>query len=79
MKEIYEHLVWLNPTPQQHWAHTPSVGVVQEIIGGRMVASNAFQKVQKEIAIMKKLRHPQPHASARGILQACWSMCQRIA
>jgi len=37
VKEIYEHLVWLNPTPQQHWAHTPSVGVVQEIIGpGRM-------------------------------------------
>ncbi len=33
VKEIYEHLVWLNPTPQQHWAHTPSVGVVQEIIG----------------------------------------------
>ncbi|OQR90735.1 protein kinase [Achlya hypogyna] len=27
-------------------------------VGGRMVASNAFQKVQKEIAIMKKLRHP---------------------
>jgi len=33
VKEIYERLVWLNPTPQQHWAHTPSVGVVQEIIG----------------------------------------------
>ncbi|MBT9445439.1 MAG: VWA domain-containing protein, partial [Hyphomonadaceae bacterium] len=33
VKEIYEHLVWLNPTPQQHWAHTPSVGVVQDIIG----------------------------------------------
>ncbi|KDO19901.1 CAMKK protein kinase [Saprolegnia parasitica CBS 223.65] len=27
-------------------------------VDGRMVASNAFQKVQKEIAIMKKLRHP---------------------
>ncbi|OQR81802.1 kinase [Thraustotheca clavata] len=27
-------------------------------VGGRMVASNAFLKVQKEIAIMKKLRHP---------------------
>ncbi|OQR90730.1 protein kinase [Achlya hypogyna] len=27
-------------------------------VGGRMVATNAFQKVQKEVAIMKKLRHP---------------------
>ncbi|KDO19899.1 CAMKK protein kinase [Saprolegnia parasitica CBS 223.65] len=27
-------------------------------VAGRMVATNAFQKVQREIAIMKKLRHP---------------------
>ncbi|MDZ4775873.1 MAG: VWA domain-containing protein [Alphaproteobacteria bacterium] len=33
VKEIYESMVWLNPTPEQHWAHTPSVGVVREIIG----------------------------------------------
>jgi uncharacterized protein len=31
--DIYERLVWLNPTPQAHWGHTPSIGVVREIIG----------------------------------------------
>ncbi|HRP11319.1 MAG TPA: VWA domain-containing protein, partial [Terricaulis sp.] len=31
--QIYERLVWLNPTPQAHWGHTPSIGVVREIIG----------------------------------------------
>ena len=31
--QIYERLVWLNPTPQAHWDHTPSIQVVREIIG----------------------------------------------
>jgi hypothetical protein len=33
VKEIYESFVWLNPTPEQHWAHTPSVGLIRDIIG----------------------------------------------
>ncbi|MGD9967282.1 MAG: VWA domain-containing protein [Hyphomonadaceae bacterium] len=31
--QIYERLVWLNPTPRAHWDHTPSIQVVREIIG----------------------------------------------
>ena len=31
--EIYERLVWLNPTPRAHWDHTPSIQLVREIIG----------------------------------------------
>jgi uncharacterized protein len=31
--QIYERLVWLNPTPQAHWDHTPSIQVIREIIG----------------------------------------------
>ena len=33
VKDIYESMVWLNPTPKQHWDHTPSVGLIREIIG----------------------------------------------
>jgi uncharacterized protein with von Willebrand factor type A (vWA) domain len=33
MAQIYERLVWLNPTPKAHWDHTPSIGIVREIIG----------------------------------------------
>ncbi len=36
MSDIYERLVWLNPTPRAHWDHTPSIQVVREIIGERM-------------------------------------------
>jgi uncharacterized protein with von Willebrand factor type A (vWA) domain len=25
--------VWINPTPKQHWAHTPSIKLVREVIG----------------------------------------------
>ena len=31
--QIYERCVWLNPTPRQHWDHTPSIQLVREIIG----------------------------------------------
>jgi len=31
--QIYERVVWLNPTPRQHWDHTPSIQVIREIVG----------------------------------------------
>ncbi len=31
--QIYERLVWLNPTPRTHWDHTPSIQLVREVIG----------------------------------------------
>jgi uncharacterized protein with von Willebrand factor type A (vWA) domain len=33
MTGIYDRMVWLNPTPEAHWAHTPSIGLIQDIIG----------------------------------------------
>ncbi len=33
VSDIYERLVWLNPTPKAHWDHTPSIQLVREIIG----------------------------------------------
>ena len=34
--QIYEHVVWLNPVAQKHWDYTPSVGLINQIIGDRM-------------------------------------------
>jgi uncharacterized protein with von Willebrand factor type A (vWA) domain len=31
--QVYERVVWLNPTPSAHWDHTPSIQLVREIIG----------------------------------------------
>lgn len=33
--QIYERVVWLNPTPRAHWDHTPSIQVVREIVGDK--------------------------------------------
>ncbi len=34
--QIYEHVVWLNPVAEKHWEYTPSIGLIQQIISGRM-------------------------------------------
>lgn len=33
---IYTHAVWLNPVPETHWGYTPSIGLVNRLMEGRM-------------------------------------------
>ncbi len=33
---IYEHAIWLNPVAEKHWDYTPSIGLVSQIMNGRM-------------------------------------------
>jgi hypothetical protein len=32
----WNSVAWLNPTPQRHWDHTPSIGVMKQLLGERM-------------------------------------------
>jgi uncharacterized protein with von Willebrand factor type A (vWA) domain len=34
--QVYEKAVWINPTPEQWWRETASVGMIDQIMGGRM-------------------------------------------
>ena len=34
--ELYDRIVWINPTPQETWEYSSSVGMTQELIGGQM-------------------------------------------
>ncbi|MAZ45330.1 MAG: hypothetical protein CMD74_01330 [Gammaproteobacteria bacterium] len=34
--ELYDRIVWINPTPQETWEYSSSVGMTQELIGGHM-------------------------------------------
>lgn len=34
--ETYKHAVWLNPIPEAHWDWTPSIGMIQGLMEGRM-------------------------------------------
>ena len=31
--EVYPHMIWINPVPERHWDHTPSVNIIREMIG----------------------------------------------
>ncbi|MBL4617433.1 MAG: VWA domain-containing protein [Robiginitomaculum sp.] len=31
--EIYDDVIWLNPTPEKYWDYTPSIAMIGEIIG----------------------------------------------
>jgi len=33
---IYTRSVWINPVPEAHWGHTPSIGLVHRLMEGRM-------------------------------------------
>ncbi|WP_304179291.1 VWA domain-containing protein [Phenylobacterium aquaticum] len=34
--QIFENVVWLNPTAERHWDYTPSVEVMRQLVGDRM-------------------------------------------
>src|SRR5262249_14267895 len=36
VSDIYEHCVWLNPVPEEHWSWTPSIKIIRELLRGRM-------------------------------------------
>ena len=36
LTDIYEHAVWLNPIPQDHWRYSPSVQTLRELMEDRM-------------------------------------------
>jgi len=36
MLEIYPRAVWLNPEPEELWGYRQSIGILKEIMGGRM-------------------------------------------
>lgn len=33
---VYGRAVWLNPIPERHWDHTPSIQMIRQLLSGRM-------------------------------------------
>jgi len=34
--ETWDRIAWINPTPENYWGYTPSIGLINEVIGHRM-------------------------------------------
>jgi uncharacterized protein with von Willebrand factor type A (vWA) domain len=50
--DIYEHIVWLNPTPERQWGHSPSTQLIRQLIGERMfpMTLDGLDRAMKELA-----------------------------
>jgi hypothetical protein len=48
---VYPRAVWLNPTEEKWWHHTPSVRILQDIMGGRMypLTLEGLDKAMREL------------------------------
>lgn len=49
--QIYESLVWLNPTAERHWEYTPSIGVMRQLVNDRMypLTLQGLDKAMREL------------------------------
>jgi uncharacterized protein with von Willebrand factor type A (vWA) domain len=49
--DIYEHAVWLNPVPEQHWSWTPSIKLMGDLMEGRMfpLTLDGLDRAMKEL------------------------------
>ena len=36
LNRAFPRLAWINPLPERHWAYTHSVGMIRDLVGGRM-------------------------------------------
>jgi uncharacterized protein len=48
---IYPKAIWLNPTPERHWAYTPSTDLIRRIFTGRMfpLTLEGLDKAMREL------------------------------
>ncbi len=48
---VYPRAVWLNPTEEKWWDHTPSIRILQDIMGGRMypLTLEGLDKAMREL------------------------------
>ena len=53
LADVYEHLVWLNPVPEQYWKYTQSITMIQDIIGADQMfpmTLDGIERAMKELA-----------------------------
>jgi uncharacterized protein with von Willebrand factor type A (vWA) domain len=49
---VYPKAVWLNPTPEQYWGYTPSIGMMKQLMGDRMfpLTIEGLDRAARELA-----------------------------
>jgi uncharacterized protein len=45
--DVYPHMIWINPVPERHWDHTPSVSLIRDVIGPDRMFPMTIQGLDK--------------------------------
>ena len=45
--DVYPHMIWINPVPERHWDHTPSVSLIRDVIGPDKMFPMTIQGLDK--------------------------------
>jgi hypothetical protein len=50
--DVYQRAIWLNPVPEKYWDYTPSIKLIQELMGNRMfpLTLEGLEKGMKELS-----------------------------
>lgn len=51
--EFYQKLIWINPTPQETWEYSTSVGMTQQLVEGRMFPLT-IRGLEESMALLSK-------------------------
>ncbi|BCW88109.1 hypothetical protein sos41_12470 [Alphaproteobacteria bacterium SO-S41] len=51
VKNIYPHMIWLNPVAEKHWEYTPSIQLVKQLVADRMypLTLDGLEKAMREL------------------------------
>ena len=51
LTQIYDSVVWLNPTGERHWDYTPSIGLMRQLVNDRMypLTIEGLDKAMREL------------------------------
>jgi uncharacterized protein len=47
ISDVYPHMIWINPVPERHWDHTPSVSLIRDVIGPDRMFPMTIQGLDK--------------------------------
>ena len=51
--DFYQKLIWINPTPQETWEYSTSVGMTQQLVEGRMFPLT-IRGLEESMALLSK-------------------------
>ena len=52
--QTWAHTVWLNPLPEKHWTYTPSIRMIQEVIGPQMMFPLTIDGLERAMRVLSR-------------------------